>query len=439
MKNKTFSKQHKKLFLMNVSAFAIIFISLAFIMVQLIQSSSYSQVDDNLITMADNPNLLDFEINQMNQDFPLKPGNREPIMPNKPNNNPFSTQIILWSKEHQMMNTSLIGNRLSELENLKLDTSNLESITTLSLTSSDNLEQLSFRSLTLPASTNQHDVAYIQIISNVNQIQASVKQSQMIIIISMILFWFLSIAISYYLATNNMKPVLKAWDKQQEFVANASHELRTPLTIISLNLEKLFTKPNHTILQESETIAEALDETKRLSKLTSDLLLLAKSDSHSITIEKQEVEINEFIRQIVKPFEVMATEDHKEFTMNHGEDMIVSLDKEKIHQVLVILMDNALKYTQSGNIIILTSQKVKKNWVLTIENNGSKIEQDHLERIFDRFYQDPGSSHEKTSGFGLGLAIGKQIIEEHGGQISVKNIEPTGVSFQFSIPIHKKA
>ena len=338
-----------------------------------------------------------------------------------------------------MMNTSLIGNRLSELENLKLDTSNLESITTLSLTSSDNLEQLSFRSLTLPASTNQHDVAYIQIISNVNQIQASVKQSQMIIIISMILFWFLSIAISYYLATNNMKPVLKAWDKQQEFVANASHELRTPLTIISLNLEKLFTKPNHTILQESETIAEALDETKRLSKLTSDLLLLAKSDSHSITIEKQEVEINEFIRQIVKPFEVMATEDHKEFTMNHGEDMIVSLDKEKIHQVLVILMDNAFKYTQSGNIIILTSQKVKKNWVLTIENNGSKIEQDHLERIFDRFYQDPGSSHEKTSGFGLGLAIGKQIIEEHGGQISVKNIEPTGVSFQFSIPIHKKA
>lgn len=438
MKDETFSKQRKKLFLLYLSAFAGIFLLLAFIMIQLISSSSYVQVDNTIEQMAENPNLLKMELEQVKNDGPFNFKNDSLDMPMKPNNNPFNTQIILWSDTGTILNSEIIGNRLSGLENLKLSTKELNHLTTITLTNDSSDEHLIFRSLVLKAETNTSDVAYVQILSNVNQIQASVKQSRMIIVVCMIIFWLVSIIVSYYLSKMNMKPILKAWDKQQEFVANASHELRTPLTIISLNLEKLFTKPNHTILEESEAIAEALNETKRLSKLTTDLLLLAKSDSRSLTIEKQSVDVTEFINQIVKPFQFMAEEEDKSFIVEHSENLTVSMDREKIHQVLLILIDNALKYTQAGNQIKLTSERNKKNWVMTLENNGSQIEPENLERIFQRFYQDPLSSSEKTDGFGLGLAIAKQILDEHDGKISVRNLEPSGVSFQISLPIERK-
>lgn len=440
MKDVTFSKQRKKLFLLYLSAFACIFLLLAFIMIQLIRSSSYVQVDNSIEQMAENPNLMKMELEQTKHgDVPFNFKNESLDLPMKPNNNSFNTQVILWSKTGTILNSDIIGNRLSELESLELNTKELDDLTTITLDSDSSDEHLIFRSLILKAETNDSDVAYIQIISNVNQVQASVKQSQLIIVICMVIFWLISIIVSFYLSKMNMKPILKAWDRQQEFVANASHELRTPLTIISLNLEKLFTKPNHTILQESEAIAEALNETKRLSKLTTDLLLLAKSDSHSLTIEKQPVNTTEFIDQIVKPFQFMAEEEEKSFIVEHSDNLIVSMDQEKIHQVLLILIDNALKYTQAGNQIKLTSTQNKKNWVVTLENNGSKIEPENLERIFQRFYQDPLSSAEKADGFGLGLAIAKQILDEHEGKISVKNLEPSGVSFQFSLPITNKA
>ncbi|WP_233487635.1 cell wall metabolism sensor histidine kinase WalK [Aerococcus sp. 1KP-2016] len=99
-----------------------------------------------------------------------------------------------------------------------------------------------------------------------------------------------------------MKPILKAWRKQQAFVENASHELRTPLTIIQNSLENMFTHPNHTVIDESENIAQALNETRRLTGLTTDLLTIARSDANEQTLDLALTDIGPFINEVTKPF-----------------------------------------------------------------------------------------------------------------------------------------
>src|SRR5699024_4989532 len=139
-------------------------------------------------------------------------------------------------------------------------------------------------------------------------------------------------------------PILKSWHKQQEFVENASHELRTPLTIIQNSLQKLFTQPNHTIMEESETVAQALNETRRLNRLTADLLTIARSDSNQLILEKSTFHINTFLAPIVEPFIEMAEIEEKTFTFENLTSDTIHADHKRLHQLVVILLDNALKY-----------------------------------------------------------------------------------------------
>jgi len=227
---------------------------------------------------------------------------------------------------------------------------------------------------------------------------------------------------------------LGSMEKQQEFVENASHELRTPLTIIQNSLERLFTKPNHTIIDESESIAQALAETRRLTGLTADLLTIARSDANQLTLVKEKVELAPFIAELVKPFKEIAELDEKRFVIENFADATAIFDQKKIHQVLVILLDNALKYTSSGDKITLLSEISNKHWLIEVKNTGPSITDEEKARIFDRFYREDRSRSKETGGYGLGLAIAKQIVDEHKGQISVKDLLPKGVIFQIRLP-----
>ena len=253
-------------------------------------------------------------------------------------------------------------------------------------------------------------------------------------ILCMIVFWILSIGISYYLSSLSMRPIILSWRRQKEFVENASHELRTPLTIIQNSLEHLFTKPNHTIIEESESIAQALSETRRLTGLTSDLLTIARNDSDQQLLSKQMINTQEYI----EPFQEMATIDGKEFILHNDATLEVPIDEKKIHQVLVILLDNALKYTNPEDKIILDSSVNHKEWLIHVKNTGPSISEEDQARIFDRFYREDQSRAKETGGYGLGLVIAKQVIEQHHGQISVSNYLPQGVDFKVQLPLKPK-
>lgn len=436
--NQEFSRnQRLKFFFSNVMAFAVIFFLLGFITLQLLQSSAYRQTDLSLTKMAENEHLIEMEITRYQQGDPFlaaKQAEEPPLADTPDGNNRFNTQIILWSKDGKILNKDVLGGRFTELESLTLDKTHLNSVETLSLTdAADSNQDLSFHSYT-KAVTGEDDIAYIQFLANTNQIADSMKTFETILIICMVVFWLLSIGLSFYLSKMNMQPILRSWRKQQEFVENASHELRTPLTIIQNSLQQLFTRPNHTILEESEPIAQALNETRRLSGLTNDLLMLARSDSNQLLLQKEPLEPQPFIQQLAQPFQEIAKMDDKYFVLENFATETVSVDEKRLHQVLVILLDNALKYTSAKDKIILQSELSNDYWLIEVKNNGPSISDADKQHIFERFYREDRSRTKKTGGYGLGLAIAQQIITQHKGKLTVRDLQPQGVVFQIKLP-----
>ena len=433
--NKERSKRQRlHSFLLNVSAFALVFLLLGTIVLQLFNQSAYRQTDISLEQAVKDTRLIQAEISASQSNLEVLPP--DSAMPKIPGTNRFNTQLILWSEDGEILNKQTLGGRFSQLASLSLDTSHLDSITSFSVVDqslSEEEETLLFRSITTKAPTNDAGVGYIQVLANTNQIKNAMNNFQTILILSMIFFWILSIGISYLLSSLNMRPILASWKKQQEFVENASHELRTPLTIIQNSLERLFTKPNHTIIEESESIAQALAETRRLTGLTADLLTIARSDSNQLLLTKETIELAPFIDDLVKPFKEIAELDQKHFVVENFAKTTACFDQKKIHQVLVILLDNALKYTNPKDKIILDSSVNHKEWLIHVKNTGPSISEEDQVRIFDRFYRVDKARTRQKGGFGLGLSLAQQIVVALKGTITVKDNQPEGTIFEVKI------
>ncbi|MFE0442041.1 sensor histidine kinase [Aerococcus sp. NPDC058936] len=418
-------RQRWHYFSLNVIAFAAVFLALGVITIQILHATAYSETDISLRNLVSNTQMISDEIQRSTDDF--VPRQTEANHPEDHGINRFNSQVVLWSADGEILNQDGLGDIYSQITSLDLSTENLDEVEEVTIT--DENQGYHFRTITSNAPENTGNVAYITVLSNTDQIDNSVANFQNILIISLIFFWLISIGIAYYLSIVNMKPILKSWKKQQEFVENASHELRTPLTIIQNNLDHLFTKPHAKIIDESERIAQALNETRRLTGLTTDLLTIARGDANEQTLDLTLTDIQPFIKQTTDPFRDLATLAGKEFNLFNNGKAIVKVDQKKIHQVLVILLDNALKYTQAGDTITVDSHTSKRHWYIYVKNTGSNIADEDKDRIFERFYRDSTSRASETSGYGLGLAIAKQIIEDHQGTITVEDGHPHGVIF----------
>ncbi|MCC9273111.1 MAG: HAMP domain-containing histidine kinase [Enterococcus aquimarinus] len=438
MNHELSNKQRIRFFLTSASAFAALFVLLGIIVFQLLQVSAYNQTDMSLSEMTTNRTLIEREISRLNQsdpfiDFPLDKPFPEGFTPQE---ELFNTQIILWTENGEILNKEVLGGRYTQLNTLTLDATKLNEIIPVVLAESN----LSFRSITIENSESlSSEVAYIQFLTNTNQIDDSLTTFQWILFVCMFIFWLISLGVSVFSSKMNMKPLLIAWQKQQEFVENASHELRTPLTIIQNNLQHLFTRPNQTILEQSPRIAQALSETRRLTNLTNDLLLIARSDGNQATIQPEETDIDRFLAQLIQPFVEIAEMQDKTFHFTNEISEPLSFDASKIHQVLVILLDNALKYTQAKDEIQLVAKQINpKWWQVVVRNTGSTIPDTQKKLIFERFYREEQSRNQETGGYGLGLAIAKQIVKNHHGKLFVSDWTNQGVQFTLQLPIIQK-
>ncbi|MDU6525066.1 MAG: HAMP domain-containing sensor histidine kinase, partial [Enterococcus sp.] len=190
-----------------------------------------------------------------------------------------------------------------------------------------------------------------------------------------------------------------------------------------------------TILEESEPIAQALNETRRLSGLTNDLLTLARSDSNQLLLEKESLDPQPFIKQLVQPFQEIAEMAGKQFVLENFAKDPVLIDEKRIHQVLVILLDNALKYTEAADKIVFQSEISNNDWLIEVKNSGPAISDEDKQHIFERFYREDRSRSKETGGYGLGLAIAQQIITQHKGKLTVRDWQPKGVVFQIRLPL----
>lgn len=430
-------KQRWRFFFVSASSFALLFVLLGAIVFQLLQMSAYRQTDMGLAEMTANRPIIEREIRRLASANPLvdvpldKPGSTE----QEPMNQMFNTPIILWTKDGEMLNKEALGGRYTQLQSLTLNKSKLAEVVSLTLASNG----LAFRSVTIENTEFATDeVAYIQFLTNTNQITDSMRTFQWILFGCMLIFWIVSLGVSVFISKMNMQPILLAWQKQQEFVENASHELRTPLTIIQNNLQHLFTKPNQTILDQSPRIAQALSETRRLTNLTNDLLLIARSDGDQAMIAPELTDVDAFLTLLIQPFAEIAEMEDKTFSFTNEVKEPLFFDANKIHQVLVILLDNALKYTKAkDDIQVIAHQINHKWWQIEVKNSGVKIPDEEKPLIFERFYRQEQSRNQATGGNGLGLAIAQQIVKNHQGKLSVTDWHTNGVQFTIQLPILK--
>ncbi|RJX37491.1 hypothetical protein D3P09_21130 [Paenibacillus pinisoli] len=245
----------------------------------------------------------------------------------------------------------------------------------------------------------------------------------------------LSVIAGYALARRALIPIQKAWDKQQQFVADASHELRSPLSVIRGQTQILLRHPVHTIEEESAPISAILKETKRMRNMVDGLLLLARGDSHEEVILCQSVRIDGILKEIAKKMEPVM--EYKKLRLGlhvEGSELLINGDEDRLIQLFMILLDNAIKFTQADGQIDLECLRQGKSVLVTVKDNGAGIPEHDLPLVFNRFYKGDASRNRGYHGAGLGLSIAHWIIDQHQGSVHISSSVGHGTTVMIRFP-----
>ncbi|PKD43647.1 sensor histidine kinase [Rhodohalobacter barkolensis] len=223
----------------------------------------------------------------------------------------------------------------------------------------------------------------------------------------------------------------KLYEKQSQFFADITHEIRNPLHTISGSLEML-ELDSLSEEQKDHYLKTAARQAVRINRLFVDLKTLQHYDSDSHFIEKKPFDIKEIITQVISVYNSQAEKKGIDIEYN-GSTGEVYADPNKIEQVLENLVSNAVKYTNDGKIVV-SVEKDENQFTIHIKDSGIGISNEHLERLFDRFYRTDKARSRDKGGTGLGLAVVKSILSAHGSDIQVKSKPGKGSDFWFTLP-----
>jgi len=240
-----------------------------------------------------------------------------------------------------------------------------------------------------------------------------------------------SAAISAVLARRALKPIQVSLRRQRDFVADAAHELRTPLTIMRTAAELGLAE--ETIAEQQRALEQTLDQNNHLTRLVESLSLLARADSGAIAIERVPVDLSRLVDDSVAAVEMLAEDRDIRLSGNVQSGIQVLGDEGRLRQLLLILLDNALKYTPAGGAVCATLDAHGGTARLLVRDTGPGIDPADLPRLFERFYR--ADKARSGPGTGLGLAIGRWIAEVHHGRIVAANAPDGGAAFTVTLPL----
>lgn len=239
---------------------------------------------------------------------------------------------------------------------------------------------------------------------------------------------------------NNMISRLQAaFERQKQFTSDASHELRTPLAVMRGDIE-LTLRRERNPEEYTRVLASNLEEIVRLSRLVEDLLMLARADSGRVELNPEHFDINLLCREMVEYISPLVLQRHQTISFDGDErEVMITADKQRIKQLLLNLLDNAVKYTDVNGAITLGMKVSGNSAVITVTDTGRGIPADDLPHIFDRFFRRSKPIADRSaSGFGLGLSIVKWIVDTHGGRIDARSKPGEGTTFTVSLPLNQK-
>lgn len=262
---------------------------------------------------------------------------------------------------------------------------------------------------------------------------------------TMMLMWLGALAIviatiiGYVLSGRTMAPLKLAYEKQRQFAADASHELRTPLAVVMASAELLLNDKSIESPFLRQVIEDMRDEVKKMTKLVGDLLTVARSDNKAIQLKLAKLDLGALATQTARMMQPLADKKHITLTAEHLPKTIVQADEQKIRQLVLILVDNAVKYTPDGGEVTVALRPAPKGQVvLAVSDTGIGIAPEDRERIFDRFYRVDKARSREMGGNGLGLAIAQEIVNLHQGSIAIESELGKGTTFLVTLKTRVK-
>ncbi len=276
-------------------------------------------------------------------------------------------------------------------------------------------------------------IAFADRTEEINTLQNLVTTSLLVGSSSLLLLFFISL----FLASWAVKPVERSWEQQRRFVADASHELKTPLTVILANTDIVLSHKDESVKEQMKWLNYIKAEAQRMAGLVSDLLFLAKSDDTTDASVFSNLDLSDIVWTCLLPFESVIFEKGKTLQSDISSDIYIYGNEESLKQLIGILLDNAVKYSDEAGTITVALKQAHDTISLTVHNTGKPIEENHVPRLFERFYRIDEARAKKDGGYGLGLAIAKRITESHKGKIAVSSSKEDGTTFTVLLPAKK--
>ncbi|HEY1645125.1 MAG TPA: HAMP domain-containing sensor histidine kinase [Candidatus Saccharimonadales bacterium] len=255
---------------------------------------------------------------------------------------------------------------------------------------------------------------------------------------------FLNIAVlllaglaSYVLARRTLEPIEEAHEQQKLFTANVSHELRTPLTALKMESEVALLNPNISAKELKNTLKSNLEEVSKLERLINNILRLTKLEADELRQNFGVVSSKQVVEDAIKQVKIQAKNRNINIEQNI-HDQTFSGDEDNVNQLIVILLDNAIKYSSPNSLVKIETHKHENNLIFKITDHGVGIPKSSLEHIFDRFYRSEGSRNKgqnEREGYGLGLSIAKMIADVHSAVITVSSEVGKGTEVEVSFPL----
>jgi signal transduction histidine kinase len=279
---------------------------------------------------------------------------------------------------------------------------------------------------------------YIQTAMDRSQESDLLHLLQGVLVVGSLAALLLALLAGYFYAGRALVPIRAsmtrreaALKRQREFAANASHELRTPLTVIGASVEDLKRNRRSKVEDVGEALGDIDAEVDHMTALVEDLLLLARTDSGVVQVEKVPVDLADVAVESVSMLSQVAAEKHVTLELDPLPAFVLG-DQLRLRQLVTILTDNAVKHTRPGTTVTVHIQPQPGAALLRVDDQGSGVKPEDLPRIFERFWR---ADDAPAGGTGLGLSIAKWIVEQHGGTIGVQNRTEGGATFWATIPL----
>lgn len=419
--------------LLNTIVLVIILLAISIFLYFTMRINLTSNVDQELALAAEQLNTYVDYFDDLEEGYPDDPERDQEY-------NEFIQQLlnenittVVWDENFQILRSSVYlqfpNNILNDLVKYSFQTNNL----------GGEAVNYQYGIIDLKIHTNAFsnadgELRVVQTIKNMNAEIDFLNWLLQILILAMLIGVTLSMVGGYILSGRTIVPIRASIAKQQEFVANVSHELRTPIAVVLTNLDVVKSEPDSHVKDQKVWLNNAYEETKRMEKVVSDLLFLAKADAGQLNLEREFLQLSYLITNTSEKLMALAAKKNISIYNSIDDEVYLLADSMRLTQLVIILLDNSIKYSPKDSAVTISVVEDKDYFLLRFKDQGAGIPEEDLDKVYERFYRADKARSREMGGTGLGLSIAKWIADEHDWSLEIESAKGKGTVVTLRIP-----